>query len=537
MRLWVFVILAAIVTCDAAVKKRKKFEGDFEFADDTADNAKRDGEKKTWIFDPDSELCQALKCRKEERCLLENAYTAVCVSRAEIRKNGDVVIPKSESRTSTSRSLEDDEDDEIDEDDYDDEDEDVQDSGIGGAGDFSINLNEENNVDGDLGLEFYDLDSGDDSIKKMKETTSTTSTTTSTTTTPRSAVLKRCNPCPVIKPTYVCGTDNNTYSSLCKIDYYNCMHDSSVRMACKGFCPCPTTAEVKKEKQAMRLSHFENKYKASVNKAGTLKPTVIFSPEVAKFKKEIFGKKALKATSKSAAVLMDLSTDKQRQRGYNDVLPEKKDTAPITECSESGLSAMGNRLLDWFSVLMSQGGREKPIKNASKAHFPSSCAREVKWMFGYLDSNTDAQLSMKELYDLEHNDRENCLKPFLDKCDYNRDIFVTSAEWCRCFEKADRPCVAMKRRSKPGLLGAYKPSCDVEGFFQPTQCHTAVGTCWCVDKHGVEQNGSRSRGKPDCEGILSKNGLMKDVLTNENDEDDSENRLDDSDELEGSGDY
>jgi hypothetical protein len=30
---------------------------------------------------------------------------------------------------------------------------------------------------------------------------------------------------------------------------------------------------------------------------------------------------------------------------------------------------------------------------------------------------------------------------------------------------------------------------------------------------------------------------MKDVLTNENDEDDSENRLDDSDELEGSGDY
>jgi hypothetical protein len=35
MRLWVFVILAAIVTCDAAVKKRKKFEGDFEFADDT----------------------------------------------------------------------------------------------------------------------------------------------------------------------------------------------------------------------------------------------------------------------------------------------------------------------------------------------------------------------------------------------------------------------------------------------------------------------------------------------------------------------
>ena len=37
---------------------------------------------------PAGDLCRALKCRKEERCLLENAFTAVCVSRAEIRKNG-----------------------------------------------------------------------------------------------------------------------------------------------------------------------------------------------------------------------------------------------------------------------------------------------------------------------------------------------------------------------------------------------------------------------------------------------------------------
>ena len=140
-------------------------------------------------------------------------------------------------------------------------------------------------------------------------------------------------------------------------------------------------------------------------------------------------------------------------------------------------------------------------------------------MFGYLDNNKDNQLSMSELYDLEHNERESCLKPFLDKCDddrlalnyclqlllgltvqvfRHRDIFLSSSEWCRCFSKADRPCVAMRRRSKPGLLGAYIPTCDSDGFFLPTQCHTAVGTCWCVDKHGVEQNGSRARGKPDC---------------------------------------
>lgn len=174
-------------------------------------------------------------------------------------------------------------------------------------------------------------------------------------------------------------------------------------------------------------------------------------------------------------------------------------------------------------------------------------------MFGYLDGNQDRQLSLGELYDLEHNERENCLKPFLDKCDDDRDIFLSASEWCRCFSKADRPCVAMRRRSKPGLLGAYIPSCDTDGFFLPTQCHNAVGTCWCVDKHGVEQSGSRTRGTPDCgkpvrfptssvslisrsaEGLLMRNGLMNTI--DDNDEDDI-NQPDDSDEMEeGSGAY
>ena len=91
-----------------------------------------------------------------------------------------------------------------------------------------------------------------------------------------------------------------------------------------------------------------------------------------------------------------------------------------------------------------------------------------------------------------------CYGTEIDLTSLNRDIFLSRSEWCRCFAKSDRPCVAMRRRSKPGLLGAYKPSCDVEGFFQPTQCHIATATCWCVDKHGVEQSGSRIRGKPDC---------------------------------------
>lgn len=48
----------------------------------------------------------------------------------------------------------------------------------------------------------------------------------------------RCQECPVVKPTFLCGNDNRTYSSPCRLEYHNCIHHTSVHIACKGFCPC-----------------------------------------------------------------------------------------------------------------------------------------------------------------------------------------------------------------------------------------------------------------------------------------------------------
>lgn len=41
------------------------------------------------------DLCHPLNCKKKELCLLEDAFTAVCVSKKELHKSGDIVIPKS----------------------------------------------------------------------------------------------------------------------------------------------------------------------------------------------------------------------------------------------------------------------------------------------------------------------------------------------------------------------------------------------------------------------------------------------------------
>ncbi|KAF4520209.1 hypothetical protein B566_EDAN003922 [Ephemera danica] len=79
-----------------------------------------------------------------------------------------------------------------------------------------------------------------------------------------------------------------------------------------------------------------------------------------------------------------------------------------------------------------------------------------------------------------------------------RDVFVTPREWCRCFDRTERPCTAYKRRISSDMFGVYVPECDIEGYYRATQCHASIGICWCVDKHGVEFANTRSRGKPDC---------------------------------------
>lgn len=74
-------------------------------------------------------------------------------------------------------------------------------------------------------------------------------------------------------------------------------------------------------------------------------------------------------------------------------------------------------------------------------------------MFQHLDENADAKLSVQELYDLEHDKGEGCLKAYLQQCDLDKDLVITSMEWCKCFAKADRPCEARRRIMLSSLFG------------------------------------------------------------------------------------
>lgn len=102
------------------------------------------------------------------------------------------------------------------------------------------------------------------------------------------------------------------------------------------------------------------------------------------------------------------------------------------------------------------------------------------------------------------------------------------------------------------MMNSYSPDCDEQGFYRSTQCHNAVGICWCVDKHGVEFANTRTRNnKPNCgeyhafrsvfnQMIQQSCGFADEVITNAASmtSDDEDDELDDegmeSEEEEGS---
>ncbi|KOC69985.1 Testican-2 [Habropoda laboriosa] len=384
----------------------------------------------------------------------------------------------------------------------------------------------------------------------------------------------KCQECPVVKPTFLCGNDNRTYSSPCRLEYHNCIHRTPVRIACKGFCPCKA-ADLRAHNKKMQMQRQKSlSGKMSRNRDITLTPHV--------FNYDNHHYQYLKYTKRAKALAGSKYDDKHLMS--NEVM--EKTPSPLkstynsqssrnSDCPPSSKPAMANRLLDWFSVVMADSKhrrshpkpnvhlaarailrsctvcnalgsfknlhvhfvteyRVKFLRNTFNAsHFPIGCQSEVRWMFGHLDSDNDGWLSLSELYGLEHDQNEPCLKPFLDGCKTDGDIFVTGPEWCRCFSKAERPCAAVRKRSSPDVA----PACDSRGYYRSTQCHRGLGLCWCVDPHGVEFAGTRTRGsKPDCDTIVNKisNGGLK---TNSVDlDDDEDGGTDSAQDLEGSAD-
>lgn len=69
--------------------------------------------------------------------------------------------------------------------------------------------------------------------------------------------------------------------------------------------------------------------------------------------------------------------DKERLHGYNEVMGKADLNSnsvygtpiyPNKECTPAALQSMGNRLLDWFSVVMADASKRRKIKNRNKGN-------------------------------------------------------------------------------------------------------------------------------------------------------------------------
>ncbi|KFB43316.1 AGAP003400-PA-like protein [Anopheles sinensis] len=540
-------------------------------------------EKKKWIHDPSSDLCKPLNCKKKELCLLEDAYTAVCVSKKELHKNKEEIITKSKyfEQEEAKRKAE-----------VDAEAAAAAAAAAASSSSSSSSVAAGSNINANNGMGGGTPDGGASMTLMAASGDSSTGSNGNDGTSSGLEQEEReddesssqdddvfydseggekeedCKPCPVVKPTFLCGSDNRTYSSLCRLEYHNCIHVSEVKVSCKGFCPCKGKRKGgekqannllqdlrKQQRMAERMSAFNAKYQRTIDSNDINADNLIPSEKVSGRKgdgKERTRKRTDTTTtstrsthsrrrrsSTTTSTTSTLSTRRTRASLINRPLRFSPPTRSgktgyamkSSECKPQQLTAIGNRLLDWFSVIMADSKkRRQHQQQKNKVHFPAACKLEARWMFGHLDLNNDGELSTQELYDLEHDQNERCIKPFIDTCDLDQDGTIDPREWCRCFEKTDRPCAAVRRRLGNDLSGSYAPDCDSQGFYKPTQCHQAVGVCWCVDEHGVEFANTRTRGKPNCEEIINN------ATTLNSDDEDTEDSDDDDDSQEGSAD-
>lgn len=292
---------------------------------------------------------------------------------------------------------------------------------------------------------------------------------------------KSCKDCPQFQVEYFCGSDNETYPSLCWLRYQNCIHNRKVLVSCSGPCPC-------------------------IDEESTLRK--IHNPR-------------------------NIDRKHQQLEKYRRTQRKRQEHEAKKVCTSDELEAMGDRLKRWFTVVVRDQQRYKRWGNNKKSSKLDAfkmplCEAPTTWMFHHLDVNNDYSLSLKELFELEHDEREKCLKQYLDSCDEDGDTFLNPYEWCSCFEE-QKPCEMVKRKhSKRGLVGAYVPSCDSKGYYTPVQCHSSSGLCWCVDKNGIEYSNTRQRGQPKC-------GSRKQDTDGDSDAD-SETDEDSDEENDGSGD-
>uniref|UniRef100_A0A665TJ01 Nidogen 1b n=1 Tax=Echeneis naucrates TaxID=173247 RepID=A0A665TJ01_ECHNA len=135
--------------------------------------------------------------------------------------------------------------------------------------------------------------------------------------------------------------------------------------------------------------------------------------------------------------------------------------------------------------------------NAECTNLPGSFRCEC--LIGFMFAG-DGRTCIEENRPVDHCQRgsHDCDIPERARCSYSGGSafdcsclpgFVGDGRVCRAREKT--PCERL-RESAQTSASLFVPQCDEHGAFEPTQCHTSIGQCWCVDANGQEVPNTRT---------------------------------------------
>uniref|UniRef100_A0A3P8XMM4 SPARC (osteonectin), cwcv and kazal like domains proteoglycan 3 n=1 Tax=Esox lucius TaxID=8010 RepID=A0A3P8XMM4_ESOLU len=268
-----------------------------------------------------------------------------------------------------------------------------------------------------------------------------------------------CERCPVVHPSPVCGTDQRTYPTKCKLDYQACVSGKQISVKCSGQCPCQSV-----------------------------------QPEYS-------------TAEKTDCSESDLKEVVGRLRDWFRVLHENGDNKKIKIHKP-----LNNKFSQWEGPICKDpiGWMFSRLDTNSDLLLDQSELSRLG-----LDRKEGCSDTLFTSCDTHSGTHSNTL--LLSSAEWCTCFQKYTDTPCR----SELTSINKKQAGKK-LLGQYLPVCDVEGYYQSHQCHSSSGQCWCVDRYGNEVAGSRTHGVADCGVVLESSGDQSSGDSHFSDDDDED---------------
>ncbi|XP_046996915.1 SPARC-related modular calcium-binding protein 1 isoform X2 [Schistocerca americana] len=310
----------------------------------------------------------------------------------------------------------------------------------------------------------------------------------------------------------VCGSDNNTYHTLCLLEQAACKGDN-VTLLHRGRC------------KHARLCWSDREFALGLSRAPQTPAPFVprCEPDGTYARVQCHDATGYCWCVTPAGRLLPGTTQPKERPPRCDGGHGKRATRtppPKKGCAHNDRSKFSHNLIKNFRIEYNRLPQSSPT--ATKAEV-------LDWKFSTLDGDGDALLSREESASLRRLIRgsvrpRRCAKQFARLCDRDRDGRISRNEWHACIDLdvsqntvegrrvrvvhevlfVDPPspdivvdplnrrnsqpeandCLSDRRsvleEQKAGSDKLYVPECTPDGRFQKIQCYNSTGYCWCV---------------------------------------------------------